>query len=158
VESVNDLPVFAKPIKDQTIPEKREFAIINLADIVSDPDHKPEQLTWSFDVKGAKGAAKGYTPKLSVKVENRMAHIVIPDKNWNGAEEITFKVEDPEGGKATCTALFTVTSVNDAPTIGKIDDQTIEEKQEFAPIDLASIIKDPDHPFEKLKIEVTGTK
>ena len=158
VESVNDLPVFAKPIKDQTIPEKREFAIINLADIVSDPDHKPEQLTWSFDVKGAKGAPKSYTPKLSVKVENRMARIVIPDKNWNGAEEITFKVEDPEGGKATCTALFTVTSVNDAPTIGKIDDQTIEEKQEFAPIDLASIIKDPDHPFEKLKIEVTGTK
>jgi hypothetical protein len=29
-ESVNDLPVFTKPIKDQTIQEKREFAIINL--------------------------------------------------------------------------------------------------------------------------------
>ena len=158
VESVNDLPVFTKPIKDQTIPEKREFAIINLADIVSDPDHKPEQLTWNFDVKGAKGAPKGYTPKLSVKVENRMARIIIPDKNWNGAEEITFRVEDPEGGKATCTALFTVTSVNDAPTIGKIDDQTVEEKQEFTPIDLAAIIKDPDHPYEKLKIEVTGNK
>ena len=158
MESVNDLPVFTKPIKDQTIPEKREFAIINLADIVTDADHKPEQLNWSFDVKAAKGAPKGYTPKLSVKVENRMARIIIPDKYWNGAEEITFKVEDPEGGKATCTALFTVTSVNDAPTIGKIDDQTIEEKQEFAPIDLASIIKDPDHPYEKLKIEVTGTK
>ena len=159
VESVNDLPEFVKPIKDQTIPEKREFAIINLADIVKDPDHKPEQLAWSFDVKGAKGAPKGYTPKLSVKVDDkRMARIVIPDKNWNGAEEITFKVEDPEGGKATCTALFTVTSVNDAPTIGKIEDQTIEEKQEFAPIDLASIIKDPDHPYEKLKIEVTGNK
>ena len=158
VESVNDLPVFTKPIKDQTIPEKREFAIINLADIVSDPDHKPEQLTWSFDVKAAKGAPKGYTPKLSVKVENRMARIIIPDKYWNGAEEITFKVEDPEGGKASCTALFTVTSVNDAPTIGKIEDQTIEEKQEFKPIDLASIIKDPDHPFEKLKIEVNGNK
>ena len=158
VESVNDLPVFTKPIKDQTIPEKREFAIINLADIVTDPDHKPEQLTWSFDVKAAKGAPKGYTPKLSVKVENRMARIIIPDKNWNGAEEITFKVEDPEGGKATCTALFTVTSVNDAPTIGKIEDQTVEEKQEFTPIDLAAIIKDPDHPYEKLKIEVTGNK
>lgn len=159
VESVNDLPEFVKPIKDQTIQEKREFAIINLNDIVKDPDHKSEQLSWSFDVKPAKGAPKGYTPKLSVTVdENRMAKIVIPDKYWNGSEEITFKVEDPEGGKATCTALFTVSSVNDAPTIGKIDDQIIEEKAEFAPIDLGAIIKDPDHPFEKLKIEVSGNK
>jgi len=158
-ESVNDPPVFTKPIKDQTIQEKREFAIINLADIVTDPDHKPEQLTWNFDVKPAKGAAKGYTPKLSVKVdEKRMARIIIPDKFWNGSEQITFNVVDPDGGKASCTATFTVQSVNDAPTIGKIEDQTIEEKQEFKPIDLASIIKDPDHPYEKLKIEVTGNK
>lgn len=158
-ESVNDAPVFTKPIKDQTIQEKREFAIISLADIVTDPDHKPEQLTWSFEVKPAKGAPKGYTPALSVKVdEKRMARVIIPDKNWNGAEEIVFKVEDPDGGKATCTALFTVTSVNDAPTIGKINDQTVEEKAEFAPINLAELIKDPDHAFGKLKIEVTGNK
>ncbi|WP_407443440.1 tandem-95 repeat protein [Fibrobacter sp.] len=158
-ESVNDAPEFTKPIKDQTIQEKREFAIISLADIVKDPDHKPEQLTWKFDVKPAKGAPKGYTPALSVKVdEKRMARVVIPDKYWNGAEQITFIVEDPEGGKATCTALFTVTSVNDAPTIGKINDQLIEEKAEFAPFDLGSIIKDPDHPFEKLKIEISGNK
>ncbi|SHK46977.1 tandem-95 repeat protein [Fibrobacter sp. UWEL] len=159
VESVNDLPVFTKPIKDQTIQEKREFAIINLNDIVNDPDHKSEQLTWSFDVKGAKGAPKGYTPKLTVSVDDqRMAKVVIPSKYWNGAEEITFKVEDPEGGKASCTALFTVTSVNDAPVIGKINDQTIEEKQQFADFDLAAIVKDPDHAFDKLKIEVSGAK
>ena len=158
-ESVNDAPEFTKPIKDQTIQEKREFAIISLADIVKDPDHKPEQLTWSFNVKPAKGAPKDYTPKLSVKVDDkRMAHVVIPDKYWNGAEQITFVVEDPEGGKATCTALFTVTSVNDAPTIGKINDQIVDEKTEFAPIDLAGIIKDPDHSFGKLKIEVSGNK
>ena len=159
VESVNDLPVFTKPIKDQNIQEKREFAIINLNDIVNDPDHKSEQLTWSFDVKAAKGAPKGYTPKLTVSVDDqRMAKIVIPDKYWNGSEEITFKVEDPDGGKASCTATFTVASVNDAPTIGKINDQTIDEKQQFADFDLAAIVKDPDHAFDKLKIEVTGAK
>ena len=159
VESVNDLPEFVKPIKDQSIPEKREFAIINLSDIVKDPDHKPEQLSWSFDVKPAKGAPKGYTPQLKVTVDGqRMAKVAIPDKYWNGSEEITFKVEDPDGGKASCTAVFTVQSVNDAPTIGKIDDQTVEEKQEFADFDLSKIIKDPDHPFEKLKIEVSGNK
>ncbi|MCQ2092138.1 MAG: tandem-95 repeat protein [Fibrobacter sp.] len=159
VESVNDLPEFVKPIKDQTIQEKREFAIINLNDIVKDPDHKSEQLSWSFDVKPAKGAPKNYTPQLSVTVDDqRMAKIVIPDKYWNGAEQITFKVEDPEGGKATCTALFTVSSVNDAPTIGQIKDQTIEEKQEFAAFNLAELVKDPDHAFDKLKIEVTGNK
>ena len=158
-ESVNDLPVFTKPIKDQTIQEKREFAILNLADVVTDPDHKPEQLTWNFKVDGAKGAPKGYTPKLTVKVdEKRMARIVIPDKYWNGSEQITFTVEDPDGGKASCTATFTVTSVNDAPSIGKIADQNVDEGVEFAPIDLGSIIKDPDHAFDKLKIEVTGNK
>ncbi|OWV08787.1 Ig-like domain-containing protein, partial [Fibrobacter sp. UWH1] len=156
VESVNDLPVFTKPIKDQTIPEKREFAIINLNDIVNDPDHKADQLTWSFDVKPK---AKGATPALKVSVDGqRMAKIVIPDKYWNGAEEITFKVEDPDGGKATCTALFTVQSVNDAPTIGQIKDQTIDEKQQFADFDLAAIVKDPDHAFDKLKIDVAGAK
>ena len=157
--SVNDLPVFTKPIKDQTIQEKREFAIINLADIVTDPDHKPEQLSWSFKVDGVKGAPKGYTPKLSVKIDDkRMAHIVIPDKYWNGSEQITFTVEDPEGGKASCIAVFTVTSVNDAPTIGKINDQIVDEKKQFEPFNLASIVKDPDHPFNKLKIEVSGNK
>ena len=159
VESVNDLPEFVKPIKDQSIPEKREFAIINLNDIVKDADHKPEQLSWSFDVKPAKGAPKGYTPQLKVTVDGqRMAKVVIPDKFWNGSEEITFKVEDPDGGKASCTATFTVQSVNDAPTIGKINDQTVKEKEEFKSFNLKQLIKDPDHAYEKLKIEVSGNK
>ena len=128
VESVNDLPEFVKPIKDQSIPEKRE---INLNDIVKDADHKLDQLSWSFDVKPAKGAPKSYTPQLKVTVDGqRMAKVVIPDKYWNGSEEITFKVEDPDGGKAHCTATFTVQSVNDAPTIGKINDQMVKEKEE----------------------------
>ncbi len=158
-ESVNDLPVFTKPIKDQTIQEKREFAIISLNDIVNDPDHKPEQLSWSFDVKPGKGSPKGYAPQLAVTVDDkRMAKIVIPEKNWHGEEVITFTVTDPEGGKASCTATFTVSSVNDAPTIGKIKDQTIAEKAAFASINLAELVKDPDHPFEKLKIDVSGNK
>ena len=159
VESVNDIPEFVKPIKDQSIPEKREFAIINLNDIVKDADHKPEQLSWSFDVKPAKGAPKGYTPQLKVTVDGqRMAKIVIPNKYWNGSEEITFKVEDPEGGKAHSTATFTVQSVNDAPTIGKIDDQNIKEKESFKSFNLKQLVKDPDHAYERLKIDVSGNK
>ena len=126
---------------------------------MSDPDHKPEQLTWSFDVKAAKGAPKGYTPKLKVSVDGqRMAKIVIPDKYWNGSEEITFRVEDPDGGKAHCTATFTVQSVNDAPTIGKIDDQNVKEKETFKSFNLKQLIKDPDHPYGRLKIDVSGNK
>ena len=159
VQSINDIPEFVKPIKDQSIPEKREFAIINLNDIVKDADHKLDQLSWSFDVKPAKGAAKGYTPQLKVTVDaQRMAKIVIPDKYWNGSEEITFKVEDPDGGKASCSATFTVQSVNDAPTIGKIDDQNVKEKGEFKPFNLKQLIKDPDHAYDRLKIEVSGNK
>ena len=159
VESVNDIPEFVKPIKDQSIPEKREFAIINLNDVVKDADHKQEQLKWSFDVKPAKGAPKGYTPKLKVSVDgSRMAKIVIPDKYWNGSEEITFTVTDPEGGKAHSTATFTVQSVNDAPTIGRIDDQNVKEKESFKSFNLKQLVKDPDHAYDRLKIDVSGNK
>ncbi|MDR1760004.1 MAG: tandem-95 repeat protein [Fibrobacter sp.] len=155
VESVNDAPEFVKKIGNQTIKEKAQFILIKLNELVKDADHKLSELVWSFDAKSsAKGAAG-----LSVKTDGENnATIVIPNTNWNGSEEITFTVTDPEGAKASTTATFTVTSVNDAPVLSKIEDQKIKEKESFPVIDLSALVKDPDHSFEKLNWTITGNK
>ena len=153
VESVNDAPEFVKKINDQTIDEKKQFAPINLTEIVKDPDHKIQDLTWAFNVKGAKNG-------LTVQVDPKtlVATVVAPDKYWNGSNEIEFVVTDPEGGKASQTATFTVKSINDAPVLAKINDQIIVEKEEFKDINLAELVKDPDDSFKSLKWTITGNK
>ena len=46
----------------------------------------------------------------------RILTVAQPHENWNGKpERITFTVTDPEGAKASKTALFTVIAVNDPP-------------------------------------------
>lgn len=159
IESINDLPEFVKKIDDQEINEKNEFAPIKLGEMIKDPDHKLEDLIWSFDVKPAPGSPKGYTPGLQVNLDaKRVATIQIPDKFWNGADQITFTATDPEGGKTSATAKFTVKSVNDLPVLKKIADQTIEEKQAFSEIHLQEFASDPDHSFDKLKWTTSGEK
>ncbi|MBQ5611710.1 MAG: tandem-95 repeat protein [Fibrobacteraceae bacterium] len=156
VESINDVPEFVKQVQEQTINEKAQFKQIRLDELVKDADHKNEELKWEFDIKPVKGSAEG----LAVNIDqNRVATIAIPNKFWNGSADITFKVSDPEGASATSKATFTVKSVNDAPVFAKaIENQTIQEKQEFQSFALADLITDPDHEFSKLKISVSGNK
>ena len=160
VESVNDAPEFVKKINNQTIDEKKAFAPIKLAEIVKDPDHKIQDLTWSFDVKPAPGAPKGYKTGLTVNVDSKtlVATITTPNKFWNGADLIEFTVTDAEGAKASQSALFTVRSINDPPVLKKINDQIILEKEEFKDINLAELTTDPDDSFKSLKWTITGNK
>ena len=153
VESVNDAPEFVKKINDQTVDEKKPFAPIKLGEIVKDPDHKIQDLTWAFNVKGAKN---GLT--VNVDPKTLVATVVAPDKYWNGSNEIEFTVTDPEGGKISQSATFTVKSINDAPVLAKINDQIIVEKEEFKDINLAELVKDPDDSFKSLKWTITGNK
>jgi C4-type Zn-finger protein len=159
VESINDAPEFIKEVADQTIDEKKSFAQIKLGEMVKDPDNKAESLVWSFDVKPVAGAPKGTLAGLQVNMDaKQVATIVIPDKYWNGSDEIKFTVTDPEGAKATSTAIFTVNSINDVPTLKEIASQAIDEKQQFAPVNLAELASDPDHSFDKLKWTFSGNK
>lgn len=159
IESINDIPEFTKKINDQEIDEKKEFSPIKLGEIIKDPDHKLDELTWTFDVKAAPGSPKGYKPGLQVNIDAKhVATIQIPDKMWNGADQITFTVTDQEGGKASASAKFTVKSINDVPVLKKINDQTIDEKQSFSEIYLQEIASDADHSFDKLKWTTSGQK
>ena len=159
VESVNDAPEFTKKLADQTIKEKELFKPINLGEIIKDPDHKLTDLSLDISVKAAPGSPKGTQPELQVNVDAKMvATVAIPNKYWNGSNVITFTVTDPEGAKATASATYTVISVNDPPVLKEIKSQTIEEKSQFAPINLAELANDPDHSFNKLKWTISGNK
>ncbi|SHM53313.1 Ig-like domain-containing protein [Fibrobacter sp. UWB7] len=158
VESVNDVPMFVKQVMPQTIREKGQFQPIKLADMVKDLDNKLSDLSFSVSSKPAAGSKKRES-ELKVNIDaNKVATIVIPNKFWNGAEEITFTVTDPEGAKASSTALFTVESVNDLPEIKQVADQTIQEKGEFTPFNVSELVSDPDDRFESLKIDFMGNK
>ena len=158
VESVNDVPMFVKQVMPQTIREKGQFQPIKLADMVKDLDNKLSELTFTVSSKPAAGSKKRDS-ELKVEIDaNKVATVVIPNKYWNGAEEITFTVADPEGAKASSTALFTVESVNDLPEIKQVADQTIQEKGEFTPFNVSELVSDPDDRFESLKIEFTGNR
>jgi len=65
---VNDAPVL-KNIPDQKIKEKGTFKEIDLNKFVRDPDHKPEQLTWTATV--AKAAAAPAPKKEEKKVKDK---------------------------------------------------------------------------------------
>jgi len=155
VRSINDLPEL-KEIPSQTIAEGKGFNPIKLDDLVSDADHPKDKLTWETSIApvGGKGSAQ-----LQVQIDaNRLARIVVPDTNWYGAEVVTFTVTDPDGGRASSKATYTVTSVNDIPAIGKIADQNIDEGAEFATINLDEIAVDADHRKDQLTWTVTGNQ
>lgn len=156
VKSVNDIPQ-SKALADQMIDEGKKFVPVNLNELILDADHKDDQISWTV-LNLPVGGKKGTSGVLAVTVEKGVATIAIPDTNWNGAETITFTGSDPEGGRATITATFTVKSINDVPAFGKITDQTIEEKSSFQTIPLGDLISDADHGKDKLKVEYTGNK
>ncbi len=158
VESVNDVPMFIKQVTPQTIREKAQFQPIKLGDMVKDLDNKLSELSFATSCRPAAGSKKREC-ELKVDIDaNKVATIGIPNKFWNGAEEITFTVTDPEGAKATSTAVFTVESVNDLPEIKQVEDQTIQEKGEFKTFNISELISDPDDRFEDLKVDFTGNK
>ena len=149
VKPINDAPVLQK-IPDQTIEEKNEFESISLTDYVTDVDDDVMKLKWS--ISGNKD--------LKFDIDKYgSANIKIPNEFWNGSETVTFTVTDPAGASAKTTAKFTVKSVNDPPEfVQEVQDQTIDEKQDFKPIELDKLVKDPDHSFEQLKWTVSGNK
>ena len=150
VKSINDAPEFVKQIPDQKIKEKAEFKTIKLDDFVKDADHPASKLKWSF--------AGNKTLKLSVTGE-RQLKVVIPNKYWNGEEKVTLTVTDPEGAKASQEVTFTVESINDKPEfVRQIQNQTIDEKKQFAQIRLADMVKDFDHKPESLQWSWTAEK
>ncbi|MFH1686332.1 MAG: Ig-like domain-containing protein [bacterium] len=146
VTATNDAPVLAD-IPDQTIAEGAAFATINLDDYVSDVDNLALEMTWSYVGNSA------LTVLLDV---NRVATIGIPSPDWNGVETITFRVTDPGLLHDEDGATFRVTSVNDAPVVADIPDQTIGEGSSFATINLDDYVTDIDNSDAEIAWTYSG--
>ncbi len=113
VSEVNVAPAVSN-IPDQTILEGQSFLTINLDDYVDDPDHADNLLSW----------AATDNVELRVDITDRVATITPPNVNWNGSETITFTATDPDGATGWDAATFTVTGVNDPPTVTTPEDQS----------------------------------
>ncbi|MCP4569455.1 MAG: hypothetical protein GY841_17910, partial [FCB group bacterium] len=134
VTAINDAPVVTD-IPDQTIDEGLTFTTINLDDYVSDVDNVDTDMTWSYTGNSS----------LTVDITARVATITIPGTDWNGAETVTFKASDPGALADSNDVVFTVNSINDAPAVTDIPDQTIDEGLTFTTINLDDYVSDVDH-------------
>lgn len=146
ITAINDAPQMST-IPSQTIDEGKSFNAIPLDNYVHDVDNDDSELVWSYS--GNKS--------LSVTINaNRVATITAPNSDWHGAEEITFTVADPSDLKDTQTVPFTINSVNDAPIVELIPNQTIQEGQKFSSISLDNYVSDADHSKTDLSWSYSG--
>ncbi|MCB9107482.1 MAG: tandem-95 repeat protein [Anaerolineales bacterium] len=97
-----------------TVPEDGTWVIDVLANDL-DPDDDPLTITMV-------GIANNGTTSTDGSTVN-----YIPSLNFNGTDSFTYTINDGEGEKATATVSVTVTSVNDAPELASIGNQTITE-------------------------------
>jgi hypothetical protein len=139
--SVGDIP-------DQTIAEGESFAPIDLNSLVSDPNHLPSEMTWTYS-----GAVD-----LTVVIVSGMATITTPHSDWYGTETITFRATDPDGLWDEDDAVFEVTPVNDPPVVSDIPGQTIQQGETFSVIYLDNYVDDVDNPDETIVWTVYGNE
>jgi cellulose biosynthesis protein BcsQ len=115
-------------------------AVVNL--VGSDPDG--DTLTYSVVTGPSHGSLSGIVPNLTYT----------PNKNFNGQDSFTFKVNDGTADSPLGTVSITVTPVNDAPIATNDTITTLEDTP--VPVVLAaidpdgnpltySIVKGPDH-------------
>lgn len=122
VEAVNDAPVVST-IPNQKIAEGGSFTGIKLNNYVADPDNSDDEITWVATTSGS---------YLTVVTTTSGAYVTVTDENWNGTEKVTFTATDPGGLSDQTTVSFTVTPVNDAPTIeNPVFDVDMENNSSF---------------------------
>ncbi|KAA3618949.1 MAG: PKD domain-containing protein [Calditrichaeota bacterium] len=133
-------------IPDQQIEEGGSFSPLALDEFVTDPDHEDYQISWSYSGNS----------QLIVSIINRVVMVNTPSSEYFGTEVIQFTAEDPTNQQATVDIRYTVLSVNDAPQISTIPNQTVREGEVFSQIVLDNFVEDPDHVDNILFWEITG--
>ncbi|WP_423274820.1 beta strand repeat-containing protein, partial [Arcobacter sp. YIC-464] len=115
VTAVDDAPEITTTLGNQTQVEDGEGLVISLA--TSDIDSDASTATYAV-TSSDENIATAYIRDGKL--------IVVPQKNANG--NVTITLTSTVGGKSTTkTFTYTLTGVNDAPTISSIDDITHEQ-------------------------------
>ena len=93
---------------------------------VSDPDGDPLTVT----------AASADNGTVTINADGTLNYT--PNADFNGADTITYTIDDGNGGTATGTVEVNVAAVNDAPDAGAIPPQTVDEDGTIAGLDLTA--------------------
>ncbi len=124
VLSLNDPPSFS-PLQNRTVKEGEDFEVVDLFQIVSDPDNEDSTLLFS-----------AYTwHGLDVVIERNLATVQTPDSDWFGKDTVTFVAEDREGLKDSVNMVCEVLDVNDAPSFSAGDD-TVSVGEDCGPVEI----------------------
>jgi hypothetical protein len=148
VTPINHNPVISG-LNNQTINEGEAFAVINLDDYVTDAINSDSEITWQ--VLGQDALTINISPL-------RVATVVVPGPEWSGADTVKFVTSDPSNFRDTATVIFTVLSVNDAPVLSGIPNQTIDEGGSFTDITLNTFVSDVDNSLSELTWNFTGNE
>jgi hypothetical protein len=144
---VNDPPV-VEQIAAQIINEGGDFEYIFLDNYVSDPDNSNDEIEWS---------AHGNT-ELNVMIDQNVAIVTTPNKDWYGEEVIMLTATDLNGNGLSdfSNTQFIVNPVNDAPVITTDIGQTVKYYDEFSPVLLDTCVTDVDNAATEISWSVTG--
>jgi hypothetical protein len=135
-------PTFApivSNIPNQTISIGQSFSNINLDDYVTDADNNDSEITWTTSGEN----------NLNVNIDpvTHVATITSNNQSWAGSETITFRATDPSLLFDEDQAVFTIQA---APQVANIPDQTIQTGQAFTEIDLDAYVTDADNDTSQL--------
>ena len=119
----NDPPVISD-ISDSFISECSTFTAIYLDNYVMDIEDADTNIHWTYSGNS----------DLKISINDRIAIIEAPNKDWNGNEVVTFIAEDSSGLTDTTEINFTVTAVNDAPILTISDTPLIYNENDGAVI------------------------
>ncbi|MDB6032866.1 MAG: Repeat family, partial [Verrucomicrobiales bacterium] len=150
VTQVNDLPVISS-IAPQSVLE--DTALGPIVFNVSDPDTSPASLSVSATSSNLVLVPNGNI-LLGGSGTNR-ALLITPATNQSGTTLITLTVSDGSGGSASTSFLFTVSPVNDAPTLSAIANQTLLEDTSSSAI--AFTLGDVDNPATSLLVSASSS-
>jgi hypothetical protein len=134
VTPVNDQPIVSD-IPDQSILVGANFLTIALNDYVSDVETVDNAIIWSFSGNS----------QLLVEISDQVATVSVPSESWIGSDTITFSATDDDLSNPLSNsdkATFTVNSINTAPVVIEIPDQTISFGNSFESIALNGYVED----------------
>jgi len=119
----------------------------------SDPDNSYAEMTWTCYGNTALiiNIRTMHTPYYDATVGVR-----VPNGDWNGVEQVTFRATDPDGLYGEQVVTFTVLPVNDPPVVSGIPDQTIDEGSSFTPITLDDYVHDVDNANSEMTWSSSG--
>ncbi len=113
-------------------------------------DADDDEITWSVSTAAIHGTAIASGTGTSKEIS------YIPHANYNGTDLFIVTVTDNHGGTDNITVNVTVNSVNDAPVVSDIPDQTIGEGSAFAMISLDNFVSDVDNSDNEMAWTFTG--